>query len=102
MGARALCNLKGAAAVHWSREITERTRAPSGVAAFMSAHSKTPYITPSMDFSSGKGVVRGRTGQQLGFALLVLVMAGTAWHRSPFSTASTAWHRSPFSTASTA
>ena len=42
---------------------------PSGVAAFMSAHSKTPYITPSMDFSSGKGVVRGRGGQQLGFAL---------------------------------
>ena len=35
----------------------------------MSAHSKTPYITPSMDFSSGKGVVRGRRGQQLGVAL---------------------------------
>ena len=35
----------------------------------MSAHSKTPYITPSMDFSSGEGVVRGRGGQQLGFAL---------------------------------
>ena len=29
-----------------SSEITERPRAPSGVAAFMSAHSKTPYITP--------------------------------------------------------
>ena len=28
---------------------------PSGVAAFKSAHSKTPYITPSMEFSSGKG-----------------------------------------------
>ena len=25
----------------------------------MSAHSKTSYITPSMEFSSGKGVVRG-------------------------------------------
>ena len=38
------------------REITERPHAPSGVAAFMSAHSKTPYITPSMDISSlGKG-----------------------------------------------
>ena len=35
---------------------------PSGVAAFMSAHSKTPYITLSMDFSSGKGVVQGRRG----------------------------------------
>ena len=37
----------------------------------MSAHIKTPYITPSMDFSSGKGVVRGRRGQQLVLALLV-------------------------------
>ena len=36
---------------------------------FMSAHSKTPYSTPSMDFYSGKGVVRGRRGQQLGFAV---------------------------------
>ena len=42
---------------------------PSGVAAFMSAHSKTPYITPSMDVSSEKEVVRGRRGQQLGFAV---------------------------------
>ena len=49
--------------------ITERPHAPSGVAAFMSAHSKTPYITPSMEFSSGKGVVRGRRGQQLTFTL---------------------------------
>ena len=49
--------------------ITERPHAPSGVAVFMSAHSKTPYITPSMDFYSGKGVVRGRKVQQLGFAL---------------------------------
>ena len=49
--------------------ITERPRAPSGVAVFMSAHSKTPYITPSMDFYSGKGVVRGRRGQQLEDAL---------------------------------
>ena len=31
--------------------------------AFMSAHNKTPYITPSMNFSSGKGVVRARRGQ---------------------------------------
>ena len=44
--------------------------APSGVAAFMSAHSKTPYITPSMKFSSGKGVERGRREQQLEFSLL--------------------------------
>ena len=41
----------------------------SEVAAFMPAHSKTPYITPSTDFSYRKGVVRGRRGQQLGFAL---------------------------------
>ena len=32
------------------RDITERPHIPSGVAAFMSAHSKTPYTTPSMDF----------------------------------------------------
>ena len=49
--------------------ITERPRAPGGVAVFMSAHSKTPYITPSMNFYSGKGVVRGRRVQQLEFAL---------------------------------
>ena len=47
-----------------AREITQRPHAPSGVAAFMSAHSKTPYITPSMEFSSGKGVVRGRRGRR--------------------------------------
>ena len=45
------------------KDITERPHAPSGVAVFMSAHSKTPYITPSMKLSSGKGVVRGRRGQ---------------------------------------
>ena len=45
----------------------ERPRDPGGVAAFMSAHSKTPYITPSMEFSSGEGVVRGRRMQQLTF-----------------------------------
>ena len=39
-----------------------RPHAPSGVAAFMSAHSKTPYITPSMDFPSVNGVARGRGG----------------------------------------
>ena len=49
--------------------ITEHPRAPSGVAAFISANSKTPYITPSMDCSSGNGVVRGSKGQQLEFAL---------------------------------
>ena len=61
-------DVTGRGCVRLSRDITERPRAPSGVAAFMSAHSKTPYITPSMDFSSGKGVVRGRRGQQLGLA----------------------------------
>ena len=48
-----------------SRDITERPHAPSGVAAFMSAHSKIPYSTPSMDFSYGKGVVWGRRGQHM-------------------------------------
>ena len=52
-----------------ARGITERPHAPSGVAEFMTAHSKTPSITPSMEVSSGKGVVRGRRGQQLGVAL---------------------------------
>ena len=52
-----------------SRAITERPRAPSGLAAFMSAHSKTPYITPGMDFYSGKGVVRGQQGAAAGNCL---------------------------------
>ena len=41
--------------LYLSREITERPRVPSGVAAFISAHSKTPYTTPSMDFPPAKG-----------------------------------------------
>ena len=49
------------------------------VAAFMSAHSKTPYITPSMDISSGEGVVRGRRVQQLTFALPRLPALGRGW-----------------------
>ena len=36
--------------------------AHSGVEVFMSVHSKTPYITPSMDFSFGDGVVWGGRG----------------------------------------
>ena len=52
-----------------ARQITERPHAPSGVAAFMSVHSTTPYITPSMVFPSGKGVAWGRRGQQLGSPL---------------------------------
>ena len=58
-----------------SRAITERPHAPGGVAAFMSAHSKTQYVTPSMDISSGKGVVRGRRAPQLEFGLPVCVAA---------------------------
>ena len=38
-----------------SRDITERPHAASGVAAFMSANSQTPYITPGMDFPLGMG-----------------------------------------------
>ena len=45
----------------------ERPRDPGGVAAFMSAHSKTPCVTPCMEFSSGEGVVWGRRVQQLTF-----------------------------------
>ena len=54
---------------HTASDITERPRAPSGVAAFMPSHSKTPYITPSMDFYSRKGVVWGRKGRQLELCL---------------------------------
>ena len=46
-----------------------RPHAPRGVAAFMPAHSKTPYITPSMDVPSGNGVVRGRMGAAAGIIL---------------------------------
>ena len=38
-----------------ARDITERPHAPSGVAAFMSAHSKTPYITLVWIFTLGMG-----------------------------------------------
>ena len=38
-----------------TREITECPHAPSGVAAFMSAHSKTPYITLVWIFPLGMG-----------------------------------------------
>ena len=51
------------------RDIAAPPRGPSGVAAFMSAHNKTPYITPSMEFPSGNGVVWGRRGPQLEFSL---------------------------------
>ena len=52
-----------------TRDIAERPRGPGGVAAFMPSHSKTPYITPSMDFYSRNGVVWGRRGPQLEFSL---------------------------------
>ena len=52
-----------------SRDIAKRPRGPSGVAVFMPSHSKTPYITPSMDFYSRNGVVWGRRGPQLEFSL---------------------------------
>ena len=42
-------------AVAITTAIPERPHAPSEVAAFMSAHSKTPYINPSMDFPLRKG-----------------------------------------------
>ena len=50
----------------------EQPRDPGGVAVFMSANSKTPCVTPSMEYSSRKGVVRGRrVQQQLTFTLRV-------------------------------
>ena len=42
----------------------------------MSAHSKAPYITPSMELSSGKGVVRGHRVQQLTFTLYIGLVGG--------------------------
>jgi len=65
--------------VHTPAQRAERPRDPGGVAAFMSAHSKTPYITPSMDISSGEGVVRGRRVQQFTFALPRLPALGRGW-----------------------
>ena len=44
----------------------------------MLAHRRTPYITPGMDFPSGKGVVRGRTGQQGAAAGIYLGEVGQA------------------------
>ena len=38
-----------------TRDVAERTHAPSGVAAFMPAHSKTPYIPLVWIFPLGKG-----------------------------------------------
>ena len=58
---------------HSASEITERPHAPSWVAAFMSAHSKTPYITPGMGFPSGKGGSMGAQG-----AASVIYLAVTA------------------------
>ena len=67
----ALHQRQGKHANGYSEEITERPRDPSGVAAFMSANGKTPYITPSMDFPSRNGVVWGRRGPQLEFSLVL-------------------------------
>ena len=50
--------------------------APIGVALFMSAHSKTPLLPLVWIFSSGKGLVRGRRGQQLEFALIATEWGG--------------------------
>ena len=40
--------------------------------AFMSAHRKPPYITPSMDFPSWQGIVQGRRGQRLGYIYIYI------------------------------
>ena len=64
---------------HVPAQRAERPRDPGGVAAFMSAHSKTPYVTPSMDFPSRGGVVRGRRVQQLAFALLADAVRERRW-----------------------
>ena len=78
----------------------ERPRDPGGVAAFMSAHSKTLYITPGMDISPGEGVVRGRRAQQLAFTLLLLQLrehaaaaAAEACTRGGSSRAAQPWFR---------
>ena len=47
---------------------TELPRDHGWVAAFVSAHRKAPYTTPSMEFSPGEGVVRGIGVQQQAFA----------------------------------
>ena len=58
-----------ACALRLAKKIEEHPRAPSGVAAFLSAHSKTPHSTPSMEVLSGQGVIWGRMRQQLEFAV---------------------------------
>ena len=62
--------LTAAATIATADQETLQSPPPSPVGSqHSSAHSKTPHITHSMDFSSGKGVVRVRRGQQLEFAL---------------------------------
>ena len=56
------------------RDVTERPHAPSGVAEFMSAHSNTPYITPSMAFYLWQWGSTGRRGQQLGHQILLFIL----------------------------
>ena len=57
----------------------ERPRDPAGVAAFMSAHSETPYATPSMEFSSREGVVRGRRVRQRAFTVRLRAGQAIRW-----------------------
>ena len=57
--------------------ITVRPHAPSGVAAFMSAHSKTPYITPRMVFPLGTGQYGG-AGRSTGICLACIQTRPTA------------------------
>ena len=49
------------ASVAMPAQRVERPRAPGGVAAFASVHSKTPHVTPSMKISSwGRGSTKAR------------------------------------------
>ena len=79
----------------WGPSIYVSPHAPSGVKAFMSVHSKTPYITPSMGLSmgflSGNGVARGPGGLNLGFALERAHAAGGFIRSTPALPVHTAW-----------
>ena len=55
----------------------------------------SPYITPSMNVSSGKGVVRGRRGKQLGFALPCAPTTRPTAHHRTRCTVHTSKHVAP-------
>ena len=75
-----LCELMGAIDTT-SRDITQRPHAPIGVAAFMSAHSKTPYLTPVIEFPLGFTFAVG-AGRPTYHKASVADVAARLWYRT--------------------